>query len=262
MDDFYQKQFAKALTTEYDARFSGIKDLTWLPWVGKDYADCRILIVAESHYTNTPDSIQYEQDIKNYMNNPLSTREVLAEYPMLGYGAGWKNNGGRGNNPTFDNLFRLLISEDLLNAPEPYSRREKLCSNFAFMNMIQRPMWYPPNRPKERPNDDDRTIGWNVVKDVLGILMPDICIFAGSDASRFFEQQMNRLNIPYENWMYEEHRIGNTYPKSATVILNGKRIPFKFIRHPGSYFSWEQWQKFVFCDCRQIQDKLLTVMKA
>lgn len=128
--------------------------------------------------------------------------------------------------------------------------------------MIQRPMWYPPNRQKERPNDNDRTIGWNVVTDVLRILMPDICIFAGSDASRFFEQQMNRLNISYENWKYEEHKIGNTFPKSATVILNGKKIPFKFIRHPGSYFSWEQWQKFVFCDCRQIQDKLLTVMKA
>ncbi len=260
MDDFYQKQFAKAITTEYDDQFSAVEDLTWLPWVGKDYANCRILIVAESHYTNTLDSIRAEQDKKDYMNDPLSTRAVLAEYPMLGYDAGWKNNGGRSNNPTFDNLFRLLISEDLLNDPEPYSRRTKLCSNFAFMNMIQRPMWYPPDRPKERPNDQDRTIGWNAVLGVLKILMPDICIFAGSDASRFFEQQMNRLHIPYENWMYADDRIGNTFPKSATITLNGKKIPFKFIRHPGSYFSWDRWQAFVFEDCKHIQDKLLSIM--
>ena len=262
MDDFYQKQFAKALTTEYDNQFAAVENLTWLPWVGKNYADCRILIVAESHYTNTSDISQVEQKKKEYMDDPHSTRAILAEYPMLGHEAGWKNNGGRGNSPTFDNLFRLLISEDLLNDPEPHSRREKLCSNFAFMNMIQRPMWYPPDRSKERPNDGDRTIGWNVVIEVLRILMPDICIFAGSDASRFFEQQMKRLNVQYENWKYEEHRIGNTFPKSATITLDGKKIPFKFIRHPGSYFSWGRWQTFVFSDCKYIQDKLLSIMKA
>ena len=262
MDDFYQKQFEKALTTQYDVQFSAIKDLTWLPWVGKNYPDCRILIVAESHYTNTPDTIKYEKDLKEYMSNPLSTREVLAEYPMLGYDAGWKNNGGRSNNPTFDNLFKLLISDDLLSDREPHSRRVKLCSNFAFMNMIQRPMWYPPNRPKERPTDADRSVGWDVIVEVLTILLPDICIFAGSDASRFFEQQMNRVNVPYENWKYENERIGNTFPKSATVSIEGKKIPFKFIRHPGSYFSWEKWQEFVFSDCKPIQEKLLHIMQS
>lgn len=260
MDDFYQKQFAKALTTEYDSHFFTIKHLTWLPWVGKDYINCRILIVAESHYTNASDSTRAEQDIKVIMNDLFYTRAVLAEYPMLGYDAGWKNNGGRGNNPTFDNLFRLLISEDLLNDPEPHSRRTKLCSNFAYINMIQRPMWYPPKRPKERPNDNDRTTGWNVVVDVLRILMPDICIFAGAEASSSFGAHMNRLQIPYENWKCVDKKIGNTYPQSTVISLNGKYIPFKFIRHPGSYFSWNRWQAFVFEDCKHIQDKLLSIM--
>lgn len=261
MDVFYQTQFAKALTTEYDEQFSSIKDLTWLPWVGKKYTDCRILIVAESHYTNEPDFFTAEQEKKKYMDDPLSTRAILAEYPMRGYDAKWKNNGGRGNNPTFDNLFRLLISEDLLNDPEPHSRRVRLCSNFAFMNMIQQPMWYPPKKPKERPKDPDRVTGWNAVTAVLRILMPDICIFAGSDASRYFGFHMNRLHVPYENWYCEPQKIGNTYPKRVTITLDGKKIPFKFIRHPSSYFRWEQWQKFVFSDCRQIQDKLLSAMQ-
>ncbi len=55
---------------------------------------------------------------------------------------------------------------------------------------------------------------------------------------------------------------GNTYPKKAIVDIGGKQVLFKFIRHPGSYFSWDRWQEFVFSDCKNIQDKLLAIMKA
>ena len=260
MDDFYQKQFAKALTTEYDDQLSAVEDLTWLPWVGKDYTNCRILIVAESHYTNTPDESQVQQKKDEYLLDPLSTRAIIAEYPMLGYDAGWRNNGGRSNSPTFDNIFKLLVSDDLLNDTEDHARRVKLCSNFAYMNMIQKPMWYPHKKQKERPKDEDRTKGWNAVTEVLKVLMPDICIFAGAEASSSFGAHMNRLQIPYENWKCVDKKIGNTYPRSTFISLNGKNIPLKFIRHPGSYFNWEQWQTFVFEDCKHIQDKLLSIM--
>lgn len=264
MDDWYQQQFDKALTTEFDAEFKKITDLTWLPWVGKNFDACKILIVAESHYTNTDDPTLVQQKKQQYLDEDFATREVMAEYPLYGYEAGWKNNGGRSNNPTFDNLFRLLISDALLYGENILERRLKLCSNFAFMNMIQRPMWYPPASTgfaKERPNDEDRKVGWDVVAGVLKILTPDICIFSGSDASRYFEYHMNRLGINYSNWEWAADKIGNTYPKKTIIDIGGKTIPLKFIRHPGSYFCWEQWQEFVFSDCRDIQDKLLSVMK-
>ena len=55
MSDWYQQQFDKALTTKFDDEFKKITGLTWLPWVGKNFDNCKILIVAESHYTNTDD---------------------------------------------------------------------------------------------------------------------------------------------------------------------------------------------------------------
>ena len=265
MSDWYQQQFDKALTTKFDDEFKKITGLTWLPWVEKILIIARFSLLAESHYTNTDDQTLVQQKKQQYLDDNLATREVMAEYPLYGYEAGWKNNGGRGNNPTFDNLFRLLISDDLLYGVDTHKRRLNLCSNFAFMNIIQRPMWYPPSStgfPKERPNDADRKIGWEVVYEILKILLPDICIFSGSDASRYFEYHMNRLGIKYSGWEWDASKIGNTYPKKAIVDICGKKINLKFIRHPGSYFSWEQWQKFVFSDCKNIQDKLLSIIKA
>lgn len=258
MSDCYQRRFDAALTTEFDAELKKISQLAWLPWVGKNYKTCRILIVAESHYTNTDDPALVQQKKQEYMDDNLSTRKVMAEYPLVGYNAGWRS-------PTYDMLFRLLISDDLLNGENIHPRRVKLCSNFAFVNMIQRPMWYPPRSsgfPKERPNDADREIGWNVISEILKILSPDVCIFAGSDASRYFEHHMHRLGIQYSGWEWAAEKIGNTYPKKAIVDIDGKQVPFKFIRHSGSYFSWDRWQEFVFSDCKNIQDKLLAIMKA
>ena len=233
--EWYQQQFAEALTTDFDAEFVKITGLSWLPWVGKNYMDCKILIIGESHYTptNNPDLVQQEK--QEYLDDNLSTRKVMAQYPLWGYEAGWENNAGRRNNPTFDMLFRLLISDALLTGENTHSRRVKLCSNFAFMNMIQRAMWNPPPNtglPKERPNDADRKIGWDIVIEILRILSPNLCIFAGSDASRFFEYHMNRLHVKYSEWTYSDEKIGNTYPKKAIVEIGGKKIPLKFIRHP------------------------------
>jgi len=260
MDVVYLKQLKKASSAAFDTQFARIMDLAWLPWVGGNYTDCRILIVAESHFTNPAEKFPVEP-WKNEYSDPFYTRKVVAEYPMLGFDPDWRNNANKRNNPAFDNLFRLLVSDDLLNDPISRSRRAKLCSNFAFMNMMQRATWYSHDRPKDRPTEKEREMAWEIVVGVLGILMPDLCIVAGTDAAASFRRQMVRLHVPYENWKCGDHKIGNTIPKSATVILEGKKIPFKFIRHPGSNFRWEEWQEFVFSDCRHIRAKLLSNTK-
>ena len=262
MNAWYQQQFDKALTTQYDERFSAVEGLTWLPWVGKNFQDTRVLIVAESHYTNkaTPEEAQIGK--KEYMEDKYSTREVFAEYPMIGYEAGWTNHGGRHNNPTFDNIFRVLLSNDLLGE-KSRMQREKLCSALGFVNIVQRPMWFPPREsgyPKERPNPEDMITGWKVIKQVLAILKPDLCWFAGSEADKFLHWYMDQVGISHDE-VHVCGKIGHTYAREVNVLIDGKQIPLKFSQHPSQYFSWESWQKFIFDDkCAHVQQKLLQYM--
>ncbi|MBQ7396424.1 MAG: hypothetical protein IJW08_07780 [Lentisphaeria bacterium] len=72
MSDWYQQQFDKALTTKFDDEFKKITGLTWLPWVGKNFDNCKILIVAESHYTNTDDQTLVQQKKQQYLGGCFS----------------------------------------------------------------------------------------------------------------------------------------------------------------------------------------------
>lgn len=181
---------------------------------------------------------------------------------MIGYEAGWTNHGGRHNNPTFDNIFRVLLSNDLLGE-KSRMQREKLCSALGFVNIVQRPMWFPPREsgyPKERPNPEDMITGWKVIKQVLAILKPDLCWFAGSEAAKFLHWYMDQVGISHDE-VHVCGKIGHTYAREVNVLIDGKQIPLKFSQHPSQYFSWESWQKFIFDDkCAHVQQKLLQYM--
>lgn len=247
MNAWYQQQFDKALTTQYDEQFSAIDGLTWLPWVGKNYQKARMLIVAESHYTNKATPEEAQMGKLEYMEDRYSTREVFAEYPMIGYEAGWTNQGGRHNNPTFDYIFRVLVSNDLLGEGSR-TQREKLCSTVGYMNIVQRPMWYPPSQSgyaKERPKTEDILTGWRVVKSVLSILKPDLCWFAGSEAAKFLQWYLDQVGIMHDE-IHVCGKIGHTYAREVNVMIDNKEIPLKFSQHPSQFFSWPRWQKFIF----------------
>jgi hypothetical protein len=247
MGDFYLDCFDKHLDGRFDAELAAVNGLTWLPWVGKEYPESRILIIAESHYTNENDKESAEIEKQKIMAQPRYTRDVIAEYPVAGAEeSGWRNHGGRSNNPTFDNLHHLLVS-DSLNSDIP--RRAVLWRNLGYMNIVQRPMWYSAGH-KERPTGDDFVIGWRVVAEVIRILEPRLCIFAGLEAANSFDYQMTHLGIQHEAVKYGD-AIGRCRPREASCSVNGNPTAFVFIRHPSRYFSWESWQKFVFAADRQ-----------
>ncbi len=254
MNDWYQEQWRKVITEAFDERFKRISDLTWLPWVGKDFLQYRVLIIAESHYTNTDDPALVEEKKREYMVDPFSTREVMAEYPLYGYDAGWKNHGARGNNPTFDNLTKILCGSPLLG-PTDKELRFSLWSRIAFMNFIQRPMWYSKTHGKERPTGEDRAIGWRATLGVISILAPEICIFAGLEAAVWFNWFMKENGINATPLVFH-NKIGRCCPRSSVVCIENTPIQFRFMRHPCSFFSWEQWKAFVFDGNEALQTKL------
>lgn len=249
MGDFYRDCFDKNPDEQFDTELGAVRGLTWLPWVGKAYRNSRILIVAESHYSNKEDPSEAEAH-----KNRLYTRKVVAEYPISGAEAsGWRNNGGRSKNPTFDNLHRLLVS-DALNSDIP--KRAFLWRNLGYMNIVQRPMWYPPKGSKERPNQNDMETGWRVVAEIIRILSPRLCIFAGLEASKSFNSEMKRLGITHDPVKICE-KIGSSYPRFASCSPAGEPVPLVFIQHPSKYFSWKSWQTFVFSGDRHFHQEYL-----
>lgn len=252
--NWYREQWDKAATDAFDEKLKSIQGLAWLPWVGKNYDRFKVMIIAESHYVSTDDRSQVEAKKMEYLADTLSTREVVAEYPLHGYDAGWVNHAGRRNNPTFDNISRVLCGSALLDGKEK-DKRFELWSRVAYMNFIQRPMWYSKTHGQERPVEEDRTIGWRATLEVMRVLEPDICIFTGLEASIEFDQYM-QANAVSASALKTHQKIGGSYPRSAIVHLNGKDVLLRFTRHPNRYFAWQTWRNFVFDGHEDLQNRM------
>jgi hypothetical protein len=210
--------FDSALT---HARNNG---LTWLPWVGENYAKRkrRFLIVGESHYTNEKNESKRQIDIERISNYENFTRDVIFECQ---YNRDW-------NTPFFANLNRTLVTSDSIN-------KENLWKEFAFYNFVQRLLTYNENL-KERPSNEDFASGWRVFCDIIRVLKPTECLFIGVTAANYFNDAMATLGIEHTKVDYVGY-FNRTRMKKASISINGLTTNILFIRHTSCYFSWPIW---------------------
>lgn len=213
----------------YDNTLSLISGLSWLPWVGEKYSASKykVLIVAESHYTNGDKPGEVEKSKEQMLSDILCTRTVVKECP---YNKEWQNN-------MFDNLHRSLVGTLDFD-------RALLWDHIAFYNHVQRPMDYNGD-VKERPTFVDFLKGWEVFVEVIKILKPDICLFVGVEASNHFNNAMTYLGVEHESvvWLKDFQRA---YPRKMSVSIGDYRLPILAIKHTSQYYSWEFWRTFLF----------------
>jgi hypothetical protein len=192
--------------------------LKWLPWIGKNYvsSENKILIIGESHYGKSNEALE---DHKNH----LFTREAVADMSVNGKSYGVK---------FYSNMHKCLIGNDSFDP-------EKLWSNIAFYNFIQRTMV----GNKARPNKDDYAIGWEAFYSIIEILKPDVCIFLGvSSISRF----KNDTSFKFESLNYRHFpKTDSVIPRYVEIKSYNKIIKVYSIKHPGSRISWSQWHQFL-----------------
>jgi hypothetical protein len=246
-DISYEDRWRQHLDISFDEALKTLlnKGLRWLPWIGKDYRKSigKILIVGESHYTNEQDLNRVVEKKAECHGNVLLTREIVAEYPLEGYEAGWLNNAGRRNNPTFDNLHRVLLKDDLLQAID-IKRRGRLWEQFAFYNFIQNAMDYGNNR-RERPSTDDFLRGWRLFVQLIEVLHPKVCVFIGVQASNFFNEAMCKLEIQHTPITWGDP-INRVYARvGGSVTVAGETTKLLFMRHTSQYFRWENWYDYL-----------------
>ena len=222
----------KYYDTSFDSQFDTIENLTWKPWVGKNYsnAEHKVLIIGESHYewpteSDGVPSTHYLAD-DNFSRNSINSR-------CLKHLSGSKLNEPK----LFTNAILSInngISDEL---------REKTWFNAAFYNFIQRPM----KDHKNRPSREDFQNGWEVFENILDVVEPSYCIFLGLDTA-------NSFNVNYlKNWKTKgivgfgnkAYKVGRPYGRTVSFEKGNQKIDGVFIKHPSSFFSWDKWHQFM-----------------
>lgn len=212
----------------FDEAFIQLPGLTWLPWVGGNYAsnpsNRRLLIVGESHYCNIEDYKEAAQHIGTLMEKRAYTRAVIEECPVNNL---WRNR-------TLNRLNMLLAGQSQGSA--------QLWSDLAYYNFVQSPMRY--SGVKQRPAWDDWVKGWHTFLSVVRILRPSHCVFVGFGAISACGPVMQQAGIPVHGVVKTE-KIGRYWARRITVTIDGQQLDLTFIKHCGSYFSPGPWREFL-----------------
>jgi hypothetical protein len=213
----------------YDAAFDAVQGLTWLPWVGRRFAERspnrRLLVVGESHYYRGDTPEQREADRIGYLKDRQSTREVVSEALV---------NQAWGRIKTLDTIPKLLFKTTGID-------HQRLWTDTAYYNFVQRPM---DIYQKEQPTGDDFVAGWRVFSEIVRIIQPSHCLFIGVSAANSFNFSMANLNLSFDNVSWPQ-KIGTTWARVAKLKFHEMTTELIFVRHLGSYFNWNEWHDYL-----------------
>lgn len=215
-------------TSEFDSDIEQIQGLAWLPWVGSDWStrpkERRLLVVGESHYASGKTDEEFARCFHDYNTNRYSTREVVSESFVDN---DWET-------PTTRNIPKLLFGDGVVD-------RSRFWRHAGYYNFVQRAMNGPEH---ERPEVEDFKSGWSVCFQIIQILQPSICVFIGVTASKYLEYGMLRAGLQMST-LELRGKVNKTHGRRASLDLGAGQVEMAFVRHAGSYFSWQGWNAYL-----------------
>ena len=208
----------KNLNLTFDSLFDKIENLTWLPWIGKNYtiSNRRILIVGDSHYTVDGN------DYNDFISNKNTTRNFACGYMN---GEEWKFN---------KNLRLCLLNVDDKTLLKP------LWERIAFYNFIQEPM----KQRDAKPTIEQYKIAWQCFIKIVKIIQPTDCIFVGVRSETCFGSCMDELGIKNSITNMPEI-INGACPREAFIKSDEVNLRLLFIKHTSMGFSYNDWHEFL-----------------
>jgi hypothetical protein len=222
----------KYYDTSFDNQFNAIENLTWKPWVGKDYSNSehKVLIIGESHYEWATESDGVPAS--HYLANDNFSRELIKDRCLGSLKAKDMNE------PKFYTNAVLSIGNGISD-----ELRQKVWSNAAFYNFIQRPM----KENGVRPNKNDFTKGWNVFDEVISALQPTYCIIFGLEIGNNFTSSLlpNWKTVKFRGKGKSAYKVGDVYGRYIELEQEKHTMKGVFVRHPSSHFSWSKWHQFM-----------------
>lgn len=221
----------------YDERFNGVNGLTWLPWVGKNYNNARLLVVGESNYADRADLETVESAVGRVNGDRWFTRKIVSAF-----GADRIIS-----NKTFEGIARMLnVNEDAGEVDAEFS--SAVWKKVVYVDLLQRALrgkgWNQDEeraRPSEgRAKNEERAFwveGCRVIFNLIELLEPHAVLCVGCGAADWL------CGACPENLQWRCERVdrdyrvceGNPAPRlRMTQIWNGETaIPVIGVPNPG-----------------------------
>ncbi len=222
---------------KYDKHFNNSK-FKWLPWVGKDYDEHRILILGASHHAiwergelgpmpaEGQERGKYVDKVKGHISDDHSfQRNIIYEQ-----GIRYTESHKRWMHWRFNDS---MLGTDKCSKTE----REGLWASVAFMNAMQETMHEDKST---KVNKDSGREAWVRFKELVAILNPTICIAWGSEV---IDQWNNKeINIQ-ASWAA---KFNVAHPKHADIEIDEHKLKLLAILHP-SYggFNRGKWADYL-----------------
>lgn len=214
------------LDQSFDFEFDKIKNLTWFPWVGKDYKDApyKVLIIGESLYATNEKEYDKEAD-EAFKQDKNTIREL-------------SDNAIKGNGKKFYlNQSPLFIGK--------YGGLNQLYAKIAFYDFIQRPAHAVSGDIK----NPDFMNGWKCWYELVKVLQPDICIFCGLSIKKQFPEFSQQLGVDPQWKDIKESDFYNLgkriFPIKGCFVIEDHEINMLFIQHPSRMTDITQWHDFL-----------------
>lgn len=202
---------------KFDEEILKISNLKWLPWIGPNYENKRIVLMGESHYDDGDDWLD-EMDATRWF--------VQNQHPSIA-------------NVSVSRIFKT-IEKTLLNQNEStLKERETIWNGVIYMNLVQRLL----SSIEERPNDEDYENGWKVFLRLVEIVQPEIVI-------KFGYEGIGRLGylMAHDNMGWSSN-VDEFYEKPYMINLSKgeTKVRIIFTHHPtGSRgFKYEVWNEHI-----------------
>ncbi|MBU0988135.1 MAG: hypothetical protein KKH68_12880, partial [Proteobacteria bacterium] len=153
-------------------------------------------------------------------------RRVVREHGLYFMPGDWDSFR---NAPTYRNIERTIYGKGEISDAE----MEHLWVSIALHQYVQRPM----KNKDERPDANDYKAGAIILKEILGIMKPRLCIFLGTDWKKI--GPISEYAVRSENKYYE--KINGSCPRVFTYGVDGQEAKLLMIKHTSKYFSWDKW---------------------
>lgn len=197
--------------THFDNQLVLIPGLTWLPWVGEQYASTAILLIGESFYSDGTGWLTRSDAVRQMVNNQglHSERHKYSK----------------------SRLFRSIERTLLAKPTSSFAEREKVWTSVGYLNLVQRVM----ASIKERPTEQDFDNGWRVLLEVASVLRPQVCIRLGVAGIGRLERLLATGKL---GWQY----TASEFRKRPLVVhLEQGEYQLKLIcvNHPSGSFGYQ-----------------------
>ena len=197
--------------THFDDQLVLIPGLTWLPWVGEQYASTGVLLIGESFYSDGTGWLTRNDAVRHLVNNQGLHSELLQF----------------SKSRLFRNVERTLLAK----STSSFAEREKIWTSVGYLNLVQRVM----ASIKERPTAQDFDNGWRVLLEVASVLRPQVCIRLGIAGIGRLEHLLAAGKV---DWQYTASEFRKR-PLVLHLQRGGCQVKLICINHPSGSFGYQ-----------------------